>query len=723
MTEDRAVGAGVEAREIRLLEGPNLYFPRAALKVRLGMGAWAELPAATVARACRAVGMPVRRAGEPGSSARSQVLARLAGRVLRELALASGVKRLAVRARIGGSPDEVVVAAPWRHRGRARAIGEALGPLLDAVLAAAPDVAAGMSSAAGDAAQRCRDAIEDAARTVREAPLGSAPTAITPTVPVVSITGTNGKTTTTRLVAHMAMTAGLTTAWSSTDGVVVMGAMVEPGDYSGPAGARAVLETPGLDMGILETARGGMLLKGMGVTRNDVSVVTNVSADHLGLQGIDTVDQLAEVKAIVTTVTRADGWVDPRTWAMRTRAAARPWAFSLDPASPALREARNAGGRAMTVIDEQVSAISASGDVDPLVPVVEIPVTLAGLATHNVANVLAATAAGLALGLPRSAVVSALRSFLPDPVLSAGRLNSYDLPLAEGGSATVIVDLAHNEAGLAALLDVAVGLRRSGGSVHLGLGTAGDRGDDILVRLGELAGTRADHVVIAHKEHYLRGRTTEEMTALFAEGLRHVGMGAVASYPTEQTALAALVEGADDGDVVAMMCHAERAELDAWLTGAGATIDGPEEIRAKVARAQAAAPIVGTGRAIVLLGAAEPLGRALAETGTRTAVVDVSAMSQAVVRGAALKEGAERRAQARLAVDSACEVARRLLAAGFDVVVCDPMALDPSRYAVHLAGAPVVTVSRVAASHHLGLPALTATGAERITALVERWRG
>ena len=183
--------------------------------------------------------------------------------------------------------------------------------------------------------------------TVAAAPPGDGPRVVTPRIPVASVTGTNGKTTTTRLVAHICMTAGLTTGWSSTDGVVVQGVMVEPGDYSGPAGARAVLEAPGVEVGVLETARGGMLLRGMGVTHNDVSVVTNVSADHLGLQGIDTVDQLAEVKAIVTRVTRPSGWVvlngeDPRVWAMRAGIRARPWVFSADPGAPAVREALGA---------------------------------------------------------------------------------------------------------------------------------------------------------------------------------------------------------------------------------------------------------------------------------------------------------------------------------------------------------------------------------------------
>ena len=175
---------------------------------------------------------------------------------------------------------------------------------------------------------------------------------MTPRVPVVSITGTNGKTTTTRLVAHIAMTAGRKTAWSSTSGVVVMGETSTRATSPGRPGAREVLATPGLEVGVLETARGGMLLRGMGVAANDVSVVTNVTADHLGQQGIDTLDQLAEVKAIVTTVTKPEGWVvlngeDPRVWAMRHRhPRARPWAFSVDPDAPALRESITAGGRA-----------------------------------------------------------------------------------------------------------------------------------------------------------------------------------------------------------------------------------------------------------------------------------------------------------------------------------------------------------------------------------------
>ena len=162
----------------------------------------------------------------------------------------------------------------------------------------------------------------------------------------------------------------------------------------------------GVELAVTETARGGILLKGIGLTRNDVSVVTNVTADHLGLQGIDTVDQLAEVKAVVPQITRKGGWAvlnadDPRVFAMRASIKAQPWVFSRDPDSPALREMLSGGGRATTVIDGWVSVLAPDADADPLIELVDVPMTLAGLSRFNVENALAAASAALAIGIPR----------------------------------------------------------------------------------------------------------------------------------------------------------------------------------------------------------------------------------------------------------------------------------------------------------------------------------
>ncbi len=562
--------------EVRVLDGPNLYFARPAIKVSLHLHGYLAMRRTEAEALARRLGMRNARPGRRGTALRQRFVMRVIRTVTKRVGSEIGVGRLGVRVRAGQTVEDVVIAFPWAHRTRGQVAGEQIGAILAGLL---------------DRSRRPQEVIEAAGAVILAAPDGPAPSVLTPRVPVASVTGTNGKTTTTRLMAHMCMTAGLRTAWSSTDGVVVMGETKEEGDFSGPAGARGVLETPGLEIGILETARGGMLLKGMGVTQNDVSVVTNVSADHLGLHGIDTLDQLAEVKAIVTTVTKPEGWVvlngdDPRVWAMRHGIKAKPWAFSLDAASPALWESINQGGRGITVLDGEIVVLSQNGDPDRLVKVVDVPMTLSGLSHNNIANALAGAAAALGLGVARSAVIEGLRTFAPDPEHNWGRMNTYSLPLESGGRATVIMDMAHNEAGLEALLEVAHGLAAPGGAVRLGLGCAGDRTDDAIIAMGEIAGRGAEEVALKVARHYLRGRTTEGLLDLFREGLAKVGVLDVPGYDTELAALEALAPHAHDGDVLALMCHAERSEVDAWIRDQGGTVDDARTIRRKVVAAR-----------------------------------------------------------------------------------------------------------------------------------------
>ncbi len=576
MSEAGATLPAVRVDEVRVLDGPNLYFARPAIKVTLDLPGYLALRRTECERVAGRLGMRGARPGKRRSALRQRFVMRLVRHVTRRLGTEIGAGRLGVRVRAGSHPAEVVLAFPWVHRAKGQTAGEQVGRVLAGLL---------------ERSRTVDEVFDDAAAAVIASPDGPGPSVLTPTVPVASVTGTNGKTTTTRLMAHICMAAGLTTAWSSTDGVVVMGETKESGDFSGPAGARGVLETPGLDIGILETARGGMLLRGMGVTRNDVSVVTNVSADHLGMQGIDTLDQLAEVKAIVTTVTRPEGWVvlngdDPRVWAMRHGIKAKPWAFSLDPASPALWESINQGGRGITVLDGEIVVLSPNGDPDRLVRIVDVPMTLSGLSDNNIANALAGAAACLGLGVTRSAVVDGLRSFAPDPEHNWGRLNTYSLPLEGGGRATVVMDMAHNEAGLEALLVVARGLTAPGGAVRLGLGCAGDRADEAIIAMGELAGRGADEVVVRYTEHYLRDRQGDELLGLFREGLAKVGVLDVPGYDTELGALEALYPHALDGDVLAVMTHAERVEVDAWIRAHGGTVDDADTIRRKVVAAR-----------------------------------------------------------------------------------------------------------------------------------------
>ncbi len=562
------VGEGAALVELRVLEGPNLYFPRAAIKLTLDVSALAEASEADLRRLGERLGLRSLRAGAPLSGFRQRAITRLVTRLVRRIAAEAGTTRLGVRVRPTSEPERIVVAYPWRGRTRARELGEAVADVIDGF--GTTDVAT---------------LVATAAQRVASSERGPAPTTIKPKVPVVAVTGTNGKTTTSRMIAHIAREAGHLVGWSNTDGIYVDGELVEGGDYSGPSGAGRVLAHREVDFAVTETARGGILLRGMGVTHNDVSVVTNVSADHLGLQGIDTVDQLAEVKGVVPRITKKDGWAvlngdDPRVFAMRQNTPARPWVFSRDPDSPSLREVLAGHGRATTVLDGWITVLEGNS-ATPLVEVAEVPMTLSGLSRFNVENALAAASAALAAGIDRKHVVSGLRSFRPDPEHNPGRMNFFSL-----GDISVVMDLAHNEAGLEAMIEIMRGLRVPGRCLLLGLGAVGDRQDDLIEMLGEIAARDADVVAIGHKQKYLRGRTLDEMDSLLRAGAERVGVTDIDSYPTELASLEALLKLADAGDVVGLMCHAERQEVYDWLEAQGATADSPEQLRAKVLRAR-----------------------------------------------------------------------------------------------------------------------------------------
>jgi cyanophycin synthetase len=562
--------------ELRVLEGPNLYFPRAAIKLTLDISGLAVASEESARRFATRIGLRNARPGPADSGFRQRFALRAVGRLVRAIATEAGTSRLGVRVRPTSDPHRIVVAYPWAHRERAQVMGRAVAEVLDAL-------------PRGDV----EETVGHAAERVRSAEPGAKPHTITPKVPVVAVTGTNGKTTTSRMIAHIARTDGRLVGWSNTDGIYIDGELVEAGDYSGPSGAGRILAHPQVELAVTETARGGILLKGIGLTRNDVSVVTNVTADHLGLQGIDTVDQLAEVKGVVPRITRKSGWAvlngdDPRVLAMRSTIKAQPWVFTRDPDSPALREVLDAGGRATTVIDGWVAVLEPGADPDPLVELVDVPMTLAGLSRFNVENTLAAASAALAIGIPRESVVEGLRSFLPDAEHNPGRMNFFSL-----GELSVVMDLAHNEAGLEALIEIMNGVRRPGCRTLLGIGVVGDRTDDLIEMIGEIAARDADVIAIGHKERYLRGRTVEELDSLMRAGAERVGVTGVPAYPTEVACLSALVGQALPGDVVGLMCHAERQEAYDWIAEHGGTPDSPEALARKVKAAQDSAGAAG----------------------------------------------------------------------------------------------------------------------------------
>ena len=562
----------VRIEELRVLDGPNLYFPRPAIKLTVAVPGWMRASDARVRAVTEALGMPgAARPGRAGSEQRRRVVMRMAATFVRKTARASGARKLAVRARVGPGPDQIVVAFPWRRRDAARALAEETAEALGALLRGASP------------ARR----VADAGRRLAATEPGPEPQVPDPAVPVIQVTGTNGKTTTVRLLAHLVRAAGLAVAYSSTDGVYRDdGDLVERGDYSGFGGAAmALAQDP--DIAVLETARGGMLLRGSGVRHNDVAVVTNVSEDHLGLHGVDTVDQLAEVKAIITRITRPGGWDvlnadDPRVLAMRRHAAGRLWLFSLDPHHPAFREALADGGRAMTVMDGRMTWLDEDHDAHPLVDLQSVPISMAGASSVYTQNAMAAAAAGLAAGLPHRAVVRGLRTFVLDPERNPGRANLFRLD-----GRIIVIDYAHNEAGMAGLTELLDGLRSTGREIWVAICTAGDRTDAILHAFAVRAALGSDHLAIAELVRYLRGRSRADIIDQLRAGAREAGVDDVPEYEDELHALRAMLHASSRGDVIGVTALGMRPELFAWLEAQGASRLGPADVKRIVRRAVA----------------------------------------------------------------------------------------------------------------------------------------
>jgi cyanophycin synthetase len=389
------------------------------------------------------------------------------------------------------------------------------------------------------------------------------------TIPVVAVTGTNGKTTTTRLIAHILRGVGRKVGWTSTVGVFIEGEMVLEGDYTGPAGAWRALSEPGLDVAVLETARGGILLRGMACESNDVSVMINISGDHLGLHGVQTLEGLAEVKSVVLRTTRPDGWVvlnadDPLVRAQATSLHAPIIWVTQDPENPTVVAHRHAGGRAVVTADGMM--IETRGEeTHQIGRLEEMPITFGGTARHMIENALCAAAATLALDLDREAIGQGLRTFGATPEDNPGRLHVYDL-----NGATVILDYAHNEVGLRHLLAMARGYLAADGRLTAIIGTAGDRTDEALREIGRLAAEQTDRVIVKETRRYLRGRASvDEMTALYLEGVAAGGDTPHVVAASEPEALEIALRDLQPGDVVAMMCIESGPESRAHLEELG----------------------------------------------------------------------------------------------------------------------------------------------------------
>jgi cyanophycin synthetase len=339
-----------------------------------------------------------------------------------------------------------------------------------------------------------------------------APTAI----PVVSVTGTNGKTTTVRLIAHIFRHTGKTVGFTTTDGVYLNNRLVIEGDMTGPFSANIILSNPTVDVAVLETARGGILRAGLGFDECDVGVVLNVSADHLGLGGINTLEQLADVKSVIVAVVKREGHAvlnadDPLVLAMRHRSPGDVVLFSTAPDGENEAVTDHLARAGIAVVVERDTFVIRRGRLRiPIAAVREVPLMMGGAARFQRGNILAAIATAYVQGIRYDDIRAGLLSFFPSPALTPGRLN-----LMRVGRGRLLVDYAHNAAAVAGLMELVMAIDAGR---RVGVITApGDRRDEDIRELGRLA-ARLDHVIIK-EDSDRRGREPGEIAALVRAGL------------------------------------------------------------------------------------------------------------------------------------------------------------------------------------------------------------
>ena len=376
-------------------------------------------------------------------------------------------------------------------------------------------------------------------------------------IPVIAVTGTNGKTTTTRLIAHLFRHTGVNVGFTTTDGIYLGSRLVAEGDMTGPWSANVILSNPTVDVAVLETARGGLLRSGLGFDECDVGVVLNVTADHLGLGGIHTLEQLADVKGVVPAVAKRGGHAvlnadDPLVYAMRERTGADVALFSTRPPGevPEFDRHLERGGIGARIEDDTFVVHRGRLRI-PIAPVADVPLMVGGAAQFQAQNVLAGVLAAYVSGMRYDDIRAGLLTFFPSTALTPGRLNLLRL-----GRKRVLVDYGHNPAAVAGVVDFA---RHLEAGRRIGVVTGpGDRRDEDLRTLGRLM-AGLDRVIVK-EDSDLRGRRPGEIAALIREGLLDGGLAPdrVETVLDEREAVQRAVDLLEDGDlalVVAVEVH------------------------------------------------------------------------------------------------------------------------------------------------------------------------
>jgi cyanophycin synthetase len=381
------------------------------------------------------------------------------------------------------------------------------------------------------------------------------------TIPIIAITGTNGKTTTTRLTAHIAKTAGYKVGYTTSDGVYIQNQLMMKGDCTGPISSTFVLKDPTVDFAVLECARGGILKSGLAFQNCDVAVVTNISADHIGLGGIDSMEQMAKVKAVVPETVFKHGYAilnaeDDLVYAMRDGLSCNIAFFSMDENNPRIVKHCKEGGFAAVFENGYITIMKGTWKIR-VIKVTDVPVTYGGKALHNIMNCLPAV---LSTYFWRNIEIEdirlALQTFIPSSTQTPGRLNLFQFKHFQ-----FLVDFAHNPAGLELLCDFVSKLE---GEPKVGIisGT-GDRRDEDIKELGKISGRSFDEIIIRQDKN-LRGRTAEEIVNLLVEGINETKTKdiPVTIILNEKEAIMHAYHTAKPGSLITIMCDVVAEALD-----------------------------------------------------------------------------------------------------------------------------------------------------------------
>jgi cyanophycin synthetase len=378
-------------------------------------------------------------------------------------------------------------------------------------------------------------------------------------VPIFAVTGTNGKTTTTRLLAHIVKNNGCKVGFTTSDGIYIQNHMMEKGDTTGPLSAEYVLRDPTVEFAVLETARGGILRSGLGFSRCDIGIITNIQEDHLGLNDIHTLDDLARVKATVVKSVKKDGWAilnadDEQCVKIGEELDCKVAYFSMNEENPLIKKLC-AEGKTVAVYENGFITIKKGEWKIRIERATHVPLTLGGKAKFMIANVLAATLASYLWGFKTEDISLSLQTFIPSAAQTPGRMNIFEFKKFK-----VLIDFAHNASGYKGVEEY---LHSVEATKKIGIiAGVGDRRDEDIKECAKIAARMFDHIIIRQEKH-LRGRTEEEIINLIMEGISESGRSVTHEIiPKEVEAIRHAINCAEEGSFITALSDVVTNAID-----------------------------------------------------------------------------------------------------------------------------------------------------------------